>query len=114
MVSKLISKGDAKYGLGYGLSAYFNYPFNENQSVRLELLEIAAFPTKGENLFNTTEDAKGYLSIKLGYKYTFSESQQGFYVLPSAGYCRVVFAKQEKMQLMEMALQPRWKEVIHG
>jgi hypothetical protein len=33
----------------------------------------------------------GYLSIKLGYKYVFSETKTGFYLEPSAGYCRVVF-----------------------
>ena len=31
-----------------------------------------------------------YLSSKLGYKYVFSETQQGFYVLPAVGYCQIV------------------------
>ena len=94
MVSKLVSKGDSKYGLGYGLFAYLDFPLaNENQSFRVELLGFAAFPTKGENLFTSTEDVKGYVSIKLGYKYVFSETQAGFYLIPSAGYCRVVFSE---------------------
>ncbi len=93
MVAKLVSKGDAKYGLGYGVFTYFDIPLaHENQSFRLELLDLAAFPTKGENLFTTTADLKGYLSIKVGYKYVFSETQAGFYLIPSAGYCRVVYA----------------------
>lgn len=37
---------------------------------------------------------KGYISVKLGYKYVFSETQAGFYLLPSAGHCRAVFVKE--------------------
>jgi hypothetical protein len=77
------------------LFSYLDFPLaNENQSFRIELMDLALFPTKGENFFTSTADMKGYLSIKLGYKYVFSETQQGFYLLPSAGYCRVVLSKQ--------------------
>ena len=93
MVSKLISKGDSRFGLGYGLFVYYDYQLrHENQSIRIELAELAAYPIKGENLFTSDLDVKGYLSAKLGYKYVFSETQGGFYLLPSVGYCRVAFA----------------------
>lgn len=92
MVSKLIGKDSEKYGLGYGLFSYIDIPtVHDNQSLRIELLDVALFPTKGENLFKTYEGIKGYVSIKLGYKYVFSETQTGFYLLPSAGYTRVIF-----------------------
>jgi hypothetical protein len=91
MVSKLVGKDAAKYGTGYGLFTYFDFPMaSDNQSIRLELMELAFFPTKGEKFFTATGGSKGYLSIKLGYKYVFSETQGGFYLLPSAGYCRAV------------------------
>lgn len=95
MVSKMIGKDAAKYGLGYGLFTYFDIPLaNEHTSFRIELMDLAFFPTKGEKFFTSTADSKGYLSIKLGYKYVFSETQAGFYLLPSAGYSRVVLAKE--------------------
>lgn len=95
MVAKMVGKDAAKYGLGYGLFTYFDFPLvNENQSFRIELMDLAFFPTKGEKIFTSTADAKGYLSIKLGYKYVFSETQAGFYLLPSAGYCRTVLANK--------------------
>ena len=95
MVAKMVGKDAAKYGLGYGLFSYLDIPLaNENQSFRIELMDLAFFPTKGENFFTSTAGAKGYISIKLGYKYVFSETQAGFYLLPSAGYCRAVVTKE--------------------
>ncbi len=95
MVSKLIGKGASKFGLGYGLFTYLDFPrASENQSFRIELVEFAFYPTKGENFFTSTADGRAYLSIKLGYKYVFSETQAGFYLLPSAGYCKTVFVNQ--------------------
>lgn len=97
MVAKIVGKDAAKYGIGYGLFTYLDFPLaTGNQSFRVELLDLALFPTKGENLFTSTADVRGYVSIKLGYKYVFSETQAGFYLLPSAGYCRVVIAKEEQ------------------
>ena len=96
MVAKLVGKDSEKYGLGYGLFTYIDIPLaNENQSFRIELLDMAMFPTKGEKFFTSTADMKGYISIKLGYKYVFSETQTGFYLLPSAGYTRVVFSLED-------------------
>lgn len=57
-------------------------------------MELAFYPSKGGSFFTSTADARGYISIKLGYKYVFSEDQFGFYVLPSAGYCQTVFITQ--------------------
>lgn len=97
MVAKMVGKDSKRYGLGYGLFTYFDIPLSsENQSFRIELIDFAFFPTKGEKFFTSTADARGYLSIKLGYKYVFSETQAGFYLIPSAGYCRVVDAKEDQ------------------
>ena len=97
MVSKLVGKDASKYGLGYGVFTYLDFPLaNQHSSVRLELLDLAIYPTKGDNLFTSTKDMLGYISIKLGYKYVFSETQAGFYLLPSAGYCRVIFVGEGK------------------
>ena len=91
MATKLIGKDAGKYGLGIGLFTFLDIPLaQENQSLRIELLDFGFFPTKGENIFTSTAAAKGYASIKLGYKYVFSETQDGFYLIPSAGYCRAV------------------------
>ena len=95
MVDKLVGKDASKYGLGYGLFTYLDFPLaSGNQSFRIELMDLALFPTKGENFFTSTADAKGYISIKLGYKYVFSETHAGFYLIPSAGYCRAVIDKE--------------------
>jgi hypothetical protein len=95
MVAKIIGKDASKYGLGYGLFTYFDIPvISENQSVRIEILDMAIFPTKGENLFTSKADMKGYVSIKAGYKYVFSETNAGFFLIPSAGYCRSIYAKE--------------------
>lgn len=91
MVSKMVGKGTDKYGLGYGLFGFLDYPIaSGNQSLRLEIAEFVFYPSKGEEFFTTTADSKGYLSIRAGYKYVFSETQNGFYLTPSVGYCRVV------------------------
>ena len=93
MVAKMVGKDAANYDLGYGLFSYIDIPLaNENQSFRIELMDLALFPTKGEKFFTSTEPMKAYISIKLGYKYVFSETQAGFYIIPSAGYCRVVLS----------------------
>jgi hypothetical protein len=95
MVSKLVGKDADKYGLGYGLFTFLDFPLaNGNQSIRIELMDLAFFPPKGENLFTTTAGMKAYISIKAGYKYVFSETQSGFYLLPSVGYCRVVISNE--------------------
>lgn len=92
MVTKLVGKDASKFGLGFGLFTYLDFPLaGGNQSFRVELMDLAFYPTKGESLFTSTGDSRGYISIKVGYKYVFSETQTGFYLLPSAGYCRTVF-----------------------
>ncbi len=69
MVAKLVGKDASKYGLGYGVFTYLDFPLrNENQSFRVELMDLAIFTTKGENFFTSKADGKGYVSIKLAYK----------------------------------------------
>lgn len=92
LVSKLLGKGAADFGLGYGIFTYFDIPRPaENQSFRIELLDLAFYAKKGESLFTSTESARAHLSTRLGYKYVFSETSAGFFVLPSAGYCQTFF-----------------------
>jgi hypothetical protein len=89
MVSKLVGKNSENSSLGFGLFAFYEYSLSEagNRSIRLELLDAAYYPKKDENLSSIL----GYVSIKLGYKYVFSETRSGFYLEPQAGYCRTVF-----------------------
>lgn len=93
-LSKMLGKDADKYRLGYGLFTFFNFPLqNENQSIRLELMDLAYFRGKDGNGF-TTGSARAYLSVKLGYKHVFSETKTGFYLEPAAGYCRVVYTTE--------------------
>lgn len=89
MVTKIIGKYSGQSQLGWGLFAFYDFPLfqSQNQSLRVELMDFGFFPTKIDSLAVPI----GYLSIKLGYKYVFSETKTGFYLEPSAGYCRVVF-----------------------
>jgi len=102
MVSKLVGKDSKNYGLGFGLFAFIDVPLrSENQSFRIELADFAYYPTKGDGFF-TAAEGKGYLSIKLGYKYVFSETQTGFYILPSAGYGAVILAKKDEEKATQL------------
>lgn len=88
-VYKMIGENSENTGLGVGLFAYWDIPINEvgNNSVVIELLDMAYFPPKDKD----NQSVLGHLSIKAGFKHIFSnESKTGFYVEPSAGYCRVV------------------------
>jgi hypothetical protein len=88
MVSKLVGKNSENSSLGFGLFLFYEFPLSDegNRAVRLELLDAAYYPKKDDNL----NSILGYVSIKLGYKYVFSETKSGFYLEPSAGYCRTV------------------------
>jgi hypothetical protein len=88
MVSKLIGKNSENSKIGFGVFAFSDFPLNEEgtRSVRLELLDFAYFPKKDEDL----NSILGYISVKVGYKYVFSETKTGFFIEPQVGYCRVV------------------------
>jgi hypothetical protein len=89
MVSKLFGKNSQYAQLGWGIFAYYDFPLSQpNESIRLELMDFAYYPTKN----NDSNGVIGYLSIKAGYKYVFSETNAGFYIEPQAGWCRVVNA----------------------
>jgi hypothetical protein len=88
-ILKQVGKNANKAKLGYGTFFDLHIPLNEygNSNLTIELLDAAFFPPK------TDDDgaALGYVSVKLGYRHIFSEeSATGFYVMPMAGYCRVV------------------------
>lgn len=88
-VYKMVGKNSANAKLGFGAFAFTQIPLNDigNRNFVIELMDLAYFPQKDDNL-NTV---LAYISIKLGYKYIFSEeTNTGFYLEPSAGYCRVV------------------------
>ncbi len=98
-VTKMIGKNSDQYKLGYCLFTFWDFPLTDggNRSIRLELMDLAYFPGKEYNTtLNTpngpalTTMSKLYFTIKLGYKYIFSESRTGFYIEPSAGFGRVV------------------------
>jgi hypothetical protein len=86
-LAKRVGKGSENAKTGFGAFAYYDIPLqqSENKSLRIEILDLAFFPTKNRDV----SGASGYVSIKLGYKYIFSETKTGFYVEPQAGYCRV-------------------------
>jgi hypothetical protein len=94
MVTKLVGKNADKVKLGFGAFLTYDFPLNEmgNRSIRLELLDFGYFGGKDVDV----DPALAYLSIKAGYKYTFSESKTGFYLEPQAGYCRVVVAHPDE------------------
>lgn len=88
-VYKMVGKNSDNAKIGFGAFAYTQIPLDDigNRNVVIELMDLAYFPQKDDNL-NTV---LAYISIKLGYKYIFSEeTNTGFYLEPSAGYCRVV------------------------
>jgi hypothetical protein len=88
-VFKRLDKNASESNIGFGAFAYWDIPLNEigNRSVVVELMDLAYFPPKD----NAINPVIGYLSIKAGYKYVFSdETKTGFYIEPSAGICRVV------------------------
>jgi len=87
MVSKMLGKNAENAQLGFGFFTFLDFPLaSENQSIRLELVDMAYYPQKNVDIYSPI----GYVSVKAGYKYVFSENQAGFYLEPSAGYCRVV------------------------
>jgi hypothetical protein len=88
VISKLVGKNSGKTKTGYGLFAFYDFPLTEegNRSIRLELLDVAFFPKKDGDL----NAILAYVSIKVGYKYIFSESKTGFFLEPQVGYCRTV------------------------
>ena len=97
MVSKLLGKDASKYALGYGVFTFYDFPLSTaNKSIRIDLMDLAFFPAKGENIFTTHGEMKAYLSIKLGFKYVFSETKTGFYILPAVGYCKNLYAKENE------------------
>jgi hypothetical protein len=96
MITKIVGKYASQSQLGWGLFAFYDFPLfqSENQSLRVELMDFGYFPTK----IDSVAVPIGYLSIKAGYKYVFSETKTGFYLEPSVGYCRVVFNDPQDFQ----------------
>jgi hypothetical protein len=84
----MLGKSATNSKIGFGTFAYWDIPVNEigNNSVMIELLDFAYFPQKNPDI----DGLIGYASIKVGYRHIFSEeSKTGFFIEPSAGYCRV-------------------------
>jgi hypothetical protein len=91
-VVKMIGKNSDQNKLGFGVFGNYDIPLNDigNKSLMIELLDLSFFP--GKEINSEGDDiARGYISIKLGYRKIFSEeSKTGFFVEPQVGYCRVV------------------------
>ncbi|MFN8291658.1 MAG: hypothetical protein U0U70_15480 [Chitinophagaceae bacterium] len=85
-ISKLLGKNSKSYKMGLGVFENYEFPLNDdaNQSIMLELVDFAYF--RPQNL--DTGNAKGYISIKVGYRYIFSDSKTGIFIEPQAGYVR--------------------------
>ena len=98
-ISRIFGKNATRSKLGFEVFAFYEFHLDdrETRSIRLELLDFAYYPGK-----ESTDIDKGYVSVKIGYKYIFSESKTGFYVLPAAGYARVIF------------VDPALPEATHG
>lgn len=86
-VAKIVGKGANQSKMGFGLFAFYDFPISEygNSSIRLELMDLVYFPAQNKDV----DPSKGYISVKLGYRYIFSDTKTGFYIEPQAGYCRV-------------------------
>lgn len=91
-VLKMVGKNSNQNKIGFGVFGNYDIPLNNigNQSLMIEVLDAAFFPGKEINS-QGDEVARGYVSIKLGYRKIFSEeSKTGFFIEPHLGYCRVV------------------------
>src|SRR6188508_5617 len=91
-VVKMIGKNSGQNKIGFGVFGNYDIPLNDigNKSLMIELLDLSFFP--GKEINSEGDDiARGYISVKLGYRKIFSqESKTGFFVEPQLGYCRVV------------------------
>ncbi len=86
---KMVGKNSGNSNIGFGVFWNWEIPVNDigNRNIMLELMDFSYFPRKHSEINSVI----GYLSIKAGYKYIFSEeTKTGFYIEPSLGYCRVV------------------------
>jgi hypothetical protein len=88
-VIKTIGKNAENYKLGWGVFLNYGIPVSEtgNQSIMIELLDLGYFAAKDKTII----DSKGYVSVKAGYRYIFSqESSTGIFIEPQLGYGRVI------------------------
>ena len=91
-VVKMVGKNAGNSNIGFGVFAFWDFPLNEigNRSLMVELFDFSYFEPKDSR----PNPVAGYVSIKLGYKYIFSqENKTGFYIEPSAGWARVINIK---------------------
>ena len=92
-IVKMIGKNSGQNKIGFGVFGNYDIPLNDigNKSLMIELLDLSFFP--GKEINSEGDDiARGYISVKLGYRKIFSqESKTGFFIEPQLGYCRVIF-----------------------
>ena len=97
-LTKMVGKYANRFKLGYCLFAFEDYPLNTEgnaKSIRIEWMDIAYFPAK-DKYDSIAGGARAYISVKVGFKYIFSETRTGFYVEPSLGYARVAAVKKNE------------------
>ena len=105
MVSKLMGKETSQFGLGYGLFSYLDVPLaNGNRSIHVEIVDLSFYPLKRENLFTTMAGMKGYLSIKLGYKYVLAKTKMGFTWFRLPAIAGLLMYRKARRPPMAMAL----------
>lgn len=78
---KLVGPNTSDYALGYGAFIKTGFPLSEAAGLTVEA-SLNIFPLKGYGL----EYGTIMCPLKLGYRYTFNGSGEGFYAEPQAGY----------------------------
>lgn len=79
--SHLLPHKGRQYGLGFGCSVKFSYPYGEGDDISLEA--GAKFNFERET---GAQDGVAVCPLKFGYRYSFNREGTGLYVEPQLGY----------------------------
>lgn len=90
MTTKVIGKNAKEFKTGVGVFANLEMPLNQsfNRSVVLEICDCGIFSGK-----SNLDTSAAFVSVKIGYKKIFSNTQTGFYINPSVGVGWAFMAK---------------------
>jgi hypothetical protein len=96
----MLGKDAKNYGMGLGIFAYLDFPLAAgNNSLVIELAEMAYFPEKDRGGFFSAPAGKAYASFKAGYRKYFSETSTGFYLQPSLGCAFVSLVLEDESEI---------------
>lgn len=79
-IAKLVGKNSADYKPGFGAFLKFAYPVSEAADINLEAGALY-FVEK-----QSSSSGLAFVPVKLGYRYTFNGTGDGFYAQPQVGY----------------------------